>query len=181
MQKAAVKGTWHSPSLSWKSIWSSPGVMETAEYNFFWVARLLYMQNIKRLDDINTLCNSIRDHKGLSFSGSTSITIPSWHLGSVGDAQASYKCLQSNWNASDKLLWTCIVLVTNRIESSDWLTTCLYTSTTAKATGLIFSLLDITSAQTVPFAVHTMHHGLTYVLLCVLFFFSLPMQGVNSW
>jgi len=48
-------------------------------------------------------------------------------------------------------------------------------STMAKATGLIFSLFDITSAQEVPFAIllyiQCILHGLTKALLCVPFIF----------
>ena len=46
-------------------------------------------------------------------------------------------------------------------------------SITAKATDLIFSLLDVASAQQVPFGIpqyiQYMHHGLTFVLLYVPF------------
>ena len=46
----------------------------------------------------------------------------------------------------------------------------------AKATGLIFSLFDITSARHVPFGmpqyVQCILHGLTCVLLCVPFIFA---------
>jgi len=48
-------------------------------------------------------------------------------------------------------------------------------STMAKATGLIFSLFNVTSAQEVPFAiplyVQYILHGLTMALLCVPFIF----------
>ena len=50
------------------------------------------------------------------------------------------------------------------------------TSITAKATGLIFSLFDIASAQEVPFGIpqyiQCILHGLTSVLLCVSFIFA---------
>jgi len=48
----------------------------------------------------------------------------------------------------------------------------------AKATGLIFSLLDVVSVRVVPFGMPhyiqcTMHHhGLTFVLLCGPFLFA---------
>ena len=46
----------------------------------------------------------------------------------------------------------------------------------AKATGMIFSLFDIASAQEMPFNipqyVQCILHGLTSVLLCVLFIFA---------
>ena len=49
-------------------------------------------------------------------------------------------------------------------------------SITAKATGLIFSLFDVTSARQVPFGilqyVQCILHGLTSVLLCVPFIFT---------
>ena len=49
-------------------------------------------------------------------------------------------------------------------------------STTAKATGLIFSLFDIPLAQEVPFGItqyiQRILHGLTSVLLCVPFLFA---------
>ena len=49
-------------------------------------------------------------------------------------------------------------------------------SITAKATGLIFSLFDVASAQEVPFGipqyVQCILHGLTTVLLCVPFIFA---------
>ena len=49
-------------------------------------------------------------------------------------------------------------------------------SITAKATGLIFSLFDIASAQQVPLGipqyVQCILHGLTSVLLCVPFIFA---------
>jgi len=48
--------------------------------------------------------------------------------------------------------------------------------TMAKAIGLIFSLLNVTSAQEVPFAIplyiQCIFHGLTRVLLCVPFIFA---------
>ena len=47
---------------------------------------------------------------------------------------------------------------------------------TTKAMGLIFSLSDIASSRDVPFGipqyVQCMHHGLTFVLLCVPFLFA---------
>ena len=47
---------------------------------------------------------------------------------------------------------------------------------TAKATGLIFSLFNITSAREVPFGIlqyiQCILHGLTSVLLCVPFIFA---------
>jgi len=55
--------------------------------------------------------------------------------------------------------------------STDWMPACLMPSdlhnpTMAKATGLIFSLLDVPSAQAVPFTIplnmHTMHSSWTY-------------------
>jgi len=49
------------------------------------------------------------------------------------------------------------------------------TSTMAKATGLIFSLVDVASAREVPFAIplyiQCVLHGLTTALLCVPFIF----------
>ena len=46
-----------------------------------------------------------------------------------------------------------------------------HNSTMDKTTGLIFSLLDITSSRDVPFRqlqyIQCMYHGLTFVLLCV--------------
>ena len=51
-----------------------------------------------------------------------------------------------------------------------------HNSIKAKATGLIFSLFDVTSAQQVPFGilqyVQCILHGLTSVLLCVPFIFA---------
>ena len=55
-------------------------------------------------------------------------------------------------------------------------------STTAKATGLIFSLLNVTSAREVPFGIlqyaQYILHGLTSVLLCVPFIFA-DSESVN--
>ena len=49
-------------------------------------------------------------------------------------------------------------------------------SITAKGTGLIFSLFDVTSAREVPFGIpqylQCILHGLTSVLLCVPFIFA---------
>jgi len=62
-----------------------------------------------------------------------------------------------------------------------WLTNCLMpsdsrSSTIAKDMGLIFSLFGIASPRKVPFAItlymQCILHGLTSVLLCVLFIFS---------
>ena len=51
-----------------------------------------------------------------------------------------------------------------------------YNSIMAKATGLIYSLFDVASAQEVPFGilqyVQRILHGLTSVLLCVPFIFT---------
>ena len=51
-----------------------------------------------------------------------------------------------------------------------------HNSITAKATGLMFSLFDVASAQDVPFGipqyVQCILHGLTTLLLCVLFIFG---------
>ena len=63
-----------------------------------------------------------------------------------------------------------------------------HNSITAKATGLISSLFDITSSQDVPFgiphAVHTVHAPwtyLTFVLICVPFLFAdSPKLSIHS-
>ena len=53
---------------------------------------------------------------------------------------------------------------------------CKRNSKMAKAMDLIFSLFDYASSQDVPFGipqyVQCMHHGLTFVLLCVPFLFA---------
>ena len=53
----------------------------------------------------------------------------------------------------------------------------------AKATGLIFSLFDVASAQEVPFGIPQyvlcILHGLTSVLLCVPFIFADSQKSVN--
>ena len=63
---------------------------------------------------------------------------------------------------------------------TDWLTNCLMptdqrNSITAKATCLIFSLLDVTSVREVPFGIpqyiQCILPGLTSILLCVPFIF----------
>ena len=55
-------------------------------------------------------------------------------------------------------------------------------SITAKATGLIFSLFDVTSSRQVPFGipqyVQCILHGVTSVLLCVPFIFA-DSENVN--
>ena len=57
-----------------------------------------------------------------------------------------------------------------------------HNSVTDKDTGILFSLLDITSAQQVPFGIlqyiQCMHHGLKIFLNFVLIFFSLTVQGI---
>ena len=59
-----------------------------------------------------------------------------------------------------------------------------HNSITAKATGFIFSLFDITSAREVPFGilqyVQCVLHGLTSVLLCVPFIFVHFRYGILS-